>query len=546
MSTISAKTTFRLDLNPKVFNFLDTTDWAGQGIPLANVNGCFSIVTPSGVTYYNNTNFSNAGCDIRMAVSLNNQIPINLPLNSEGVVEPGTYIITYTTYNSVTLLYSTQQYSLTYNYSSPVISINNSADCLSPLFLSVDNTDYVKTGTVLTMVRTHTLYFPAGSAGFGSPITSTGATIPTSVFYPGTQTTSISTTLSYVFADGLVVQDLVSGSKAFLVDCKDVCNIMCCIINFESQMTSMRTSNYQKYLDDFRYQWTEIMGYVGMIRLAISCGDPADVSGYLQKIKDIANCTDACCTAADNFAPVQGLGAINVIVQSGGLPVVVTAVVAAGTTTYTITLSDAFIAKVNNSYNSIVAPGDNIGVTVVTAVDGTKTYTVNGKKAIVAAGAGIAVSASAEVAGVITYTVSVAATGYRATAENPPLVINNANGNLNADIEVNAPGLVIPANGDYELFAFVEYAKIAYVSAVANAANLILKIKVNGVTKCFSYLSLNNIIGEIEDHLTAFTRVNALIAGDDVKMYLMLQTPNVDEVATMNIGDYRMTVKRVV
>ena len=57
MATISFSTIFNLTLTPKQFVFTDTSDYNGQGINASDVNGCFTIVAPSGVTVYNNTDF---------------------------------------------------------------------------------------------------------------------------------------------------------------------------------------------------------------------------------------------------------------------------------------------------------------------------------------------------------------------------------------------------------------------------------------------------------------------------------------------------------
>lgn len=456
MATISCTTKFNLAVSPKVFAFTDTTDWAGQSIATADVNGCLKIVKNIGgtsVVYYNNTDFSNAGCDIRIAADLANQLPINLPLAANGFPQVGEYTITYTVYNSDTEEFYTQEYTFTYSYLRPIVHISQEADCISPLFTSTDNTNYVITGSTLTLTRQHKLTYPAGSAG--TYILNSSATIATSVFYNGTQTTTISSAVEYVFTDGLIVDDLITGSREELVNCRDICSITCCITAFENRMVEMKTSNYDKYLTEYKYQWPEMMGYVGMIKnLAIPCGVNNDkITYYLEQIKKIGNCTDDCCTEADDYSQVVGLGVINVVVESGGEPVEVETVSGSGTVTYIITLSDEFVEKVENSYNTVVAPGAGIGVSVVTNPDGSKTYTVSstattttfvagsgieiveaptgtysfinqiaagnnigitgtstltiaGKKAIVVAGAGITVTPSSEVAGVITYTVS--------------------------------------------------------------------------------------------------------------------------------------------
>lgn len=407
MPTISLKTTFNLALNPKRFIFEDLTDYVGQGILEANVNGCIKKITlPNGSSYYANSDFSNGGCDIRIAVDRENQTVITLP-QSGGVVTPGTYIIDYEVYNSALAVYYNISYTFTYSYEPKTISITQDADCLSPRFTSTDTTDYSISGAELTLVRQHSIQFPFGSAGEGSPISGPLATYQTSTFYNGTQTTEIASSVTYVFEDDLVVVDYLTGVKEILVSCEDTCAIMCCIKAAWNRLVGYRTSNRTEYLTFLPIFNLAVSDLVLLLR-SQSCGMATDMSQYLSDIKTLLECTDDCCTDGDEPTQVIGLGIVNiVVVESGDDVVEVTSVVDGTTTTYTITLSDAFVAKVNASYNSVVAAGENVtSVGVVTAGDGTKTYTVNAKKAVIVAGNGVSVSASAEVAGVTTYTVT--------------------------------------------------------------------------------------------------------------------------------------------
>ncbi len=379
MATISCTTKFDLTASPtKLFAFLDTSNWAGQGIALADVNGCFDkIIDPDGNEYYSNDDFSDSGCDIWIVNSLDNQLAIPLPLNA-GVVKQGDYTIIYKVYNKDTEEYYTQEYNFTFSYESPEVCITQDVDCLSPLFKSYDVTSYAKAGAELTLIRAHKLIFPAGSAGAGSPVSTAANTITTNTFYEGTQTTTVGSSLEYTFEDGLIVQDYVSGSLEKLVNCEDICSIACCLRTLESNMRRARTTNTVKY-EELRQTFGLVMGYVGLIRFAIQCNKNDLVDIYLGYIKDEANCTDDCRCTDDN-AQVVGLGSIgfNIVVATGGAPVEVETVVDGGTTTYYVSLSDTFIASVAALHNTVVAQGTNITVTSSTAGDGTVTYTVNG------------------------------------------------------------------------------------------------------------------------------------------------------------------------
>jgi hypothetical protein len=303
-----------------------------------------------------------------------------LPLNSDGTVVRGTYIITYSVQiidgsHSTYIVTKTNTYNN--QYVAPVVTISQTADCLSPQFVSDDVTNYMSNGVNPAITRTNTLDYPFGSAGQGTPIVTSGQTITTSTFYNGTQTTTISSILVYTFSDGLIVTDTVTGVKEFLVDCQFICSIFCCLRSLYNNRENNRGVNqveFNKYSDLFN----ECMSTVELALVAIDCGKASEVDGYLTLIKNIANCTDDCSCNDGTPSLVTGLGGsgVNVIVQSGGSPITVTSLTAGSTTTYTVTLDAAFVNKVNNSYNTVVAAGTNITVTPVT-VGNTTTYTVN-------------------------------------------------------------------------------------------------------------------------------------------------------------------------
>lgn len=377
MATISFTTKFDLRNTPKIYTFEDTTDYVGQGIALANVNGSFKITAPSGAVVYNNTNYSNAGCDIRNSVSRINQLVINLPLASDGFPESGLYTIVYTVADITgATIYHTVAKSYTYKYTRPKIAITQKIDCVSPLFTSTDATNYVVEGITPTIVRQHSISYPVGSASAGTPTTGTGLTVTSSTFYNGTQTSKIISTLTYTFADGLIILDEITGVLEVLVNCTDTCAIYCCVRSIEQQMIAYSTTNAALYATT-RTLFTQIMSLVGMVVLARNCGKGTDISGYLSSIKLLANCTDDCDCSGVAPTQVYGLaGLVNsVVVVSGGTPITVTAVTVGNTTTYTVTFSASLLATINSLYNTVVASG--YGTSVSSATVGiTTTYTV--------------------------------------------------------------------------------------------------------------------------------------------------------------------------
>ncbi len=377
MAIISFSTIFDLTLSPKQFVFDDTSDYAGQSILVADVNGCFKITSPSGTVIYNNTDFSNVGCDIRVAISTTNQTIIQLPLGLNGLPEPGVYTIIYTVFNSDASEYYTVTNVYTYAYIRPEVLISQTVHCISPLFTSSDITTYAVNGIIPIIERVHTIDYPFGTPGEGNPTIGTEAVITVSTFYNGTQTTEIESDLEYIFSDGLIIVDYVTGVQEVLVDCVDTCKIYCCIRSIEQQMMQAATTNTSTYAT-LTSLFSQIMGLVGMVQLAIRCNKSADISGYLTAIKLLAHCTDDCGCSGDAPSQVMGLGGLvnNVVVESTGSPLTVTPVTIGNTTTYYISFDAALLTKLNTLYNTVVAAGT--GVTVTDSTTGyVTTYTVN-------------------------------------------------------------------------------------------------------------------------------------------------------------------------
>lgn len=370
MATISFTTAFNLAVSPKQFNFEDTADYAGQGILLADVNGNFKITAPSGSIIYNNTDYSNANCDIRNGVARTNQTVIQLPLGLDGLPEQGNYTIEYTVYDTNTLEYYTATNTYSYAYVRPVVCITQTVDCVSPLFVSTDSTEYDVNGVAPTsLVRSHVLTFPVGSGLV--PISSAGATITEGAlqFANGTQTTQITTGLTYLFADGLTVIDSITGVQEVLVDCSLVCSLLCGLRSIETQMNNARlagaTSEYNRLVTLFSL----LMALVTFADKLVSCGSPDEVNGVLTLIKTLGNFNDDCCSDCSDPTLVQGLGGLltNVEVTTCGYPLTVTPVVAGNTTTYEVCFNEALLATILSLYNTAVSGGYGVSVSSITA-----------------------------------------------------------------------------------------------------------------------------------------------------------------------------------
>ena len=407
MPTITFSTTFNLRTATKQFQFVDTTDWAGQGISTTNLFGKFKITSPSGVIIYNNTTNTSGGCDINIQASTSSQLTIALPLASGGYPETGIYTIDYTVYSTALVAdYTAQENTYTYSYVSPVVEIEQTVDCISPLFTSSDITNYEVDGITPTKVEVHTVYYPVGTAGYASPTVGSGITVTTGTFWNGTQSTEIESTLTYVYPDTLIIWDIVTGVLESVVDCVDACAIYCCLRAAEQRMITSQTANRTEY-PALALLFSQAMGVVGLILQARTCSKGGDISGYLTYLKNLLNCTDDCSCSGDAPSQVTGLGGLvnEVIVDSSGEPISVNAVTVGNTTTYTITFNPDILTLINSLYNTEVVAGTHI-YSVTSAVVGlVKTFTINGEAAVVAAGKNITAVTAVTAGAVTTYTI---------------------------------------------------------------------------------------------------------------------------------------------
>lgn len=381
LTSTSFTTTFDLTASPnKLFGFIDTTNYAAQGIALSTVKCVLTITAPGGAIIYTNSNYS--APDIDPVASLSNIIPIQIPLDAGGNVVQGAYIFSMTS-RVITGMnpayYVTQSYNYTYEYASPTVVINQTANCITPLFTSTDETVYTVNNIIPTISRDHSVFFPIGS-GLSNITNSTAQTITlgSGLFANGTQTTEITTILSYDFGNGLYVVDSVTGVLEIQVSCEWTCKITCCLKALNNRMESQRCSNYQAFLQT-KDIFTQVMSKVTLVLQFISCGKQDDANAVMEQIKELANCTDDCC-GQDTPSLVTGISggsgsSANVVVNSGGAPITVNSVTVGSTTTYTVTLDPAFATIVNNSYNTVLAPGGGITWTDSGVIAGVRTFT---------------------------------------------------------------------------------------------------------------------------------------------------------------------------
>lgn len=379
ISTSSFSTVFDLSLTPKQFKFTDTFDYVSNGISLSWVKDCFTIFDPAGNPFYSNNDFNNPDIDRNSGAI--NTTQIALPILPNGSVVPGTYTIIMSTQvdDGVTSYIVTTTSTYTYTFVAPVIQVVQTVDCISPSFVSSDITNYIVDGITPVVVRDHKVYVASSPISYVQSVTPI-ITLGSGQFYNGLQETVLTSTCTYTYPDGHQVTIVISGNKTIAVDCTYFCAIYCCLRSINSNIKKYKGVN-DMLATQYEETFAQVMGLVELATLAYSCGKQNDVNGYLVQIQELADCTTDCGCADGAPQAVTGLGGgsgANVTIQSCSSGIAVTSSTVGANTTWTICLDPALVAKINNSYNTVVVGGNGISVTSTGVVNGVNTYTVTG------------------------------------------------------------------------------------------------------------------------------------------------------------------------
>lgn len=369
-------TNFTTSTATKKYIFTDITDWVGMGIALTSVNGNLNITSPSGIEVYNNNAdindpslYTDALSDIfnqnsvrtnRAVATPNILLPID-PLT--GVAELGQYTILYNVYDSVATTFYTQTFIYDNRYIRPKGVINPYVNVLSGLVRMTDGTDYTSGGVnpspspISAAFRMQPPNFTNGTTP--SPITATFTTIGgvMTLGYPnviiGVTQSSIASTLTYTFTDGLIITDLINVGLPIDVQAADFCSIICGLKNLQARAFACCKSG----------TWNpDLLTYVTVCSLMtevnnqVNCGVDVDITAVVAMIKTLVPCNDGCHDCGDTGSIVIPVGSIlnNVIVNAANSTVTVTTVIAGTTTTYSVAVSAATMALINNATANIV------------------------------------------------------------------------------------------------------------------------------------------------------------------------------------------------
>lgn len=371
------------------FVLTDTTDYAGEGIALADVVGVFKIEGPAGVIY-ENTDFGDP--DITADVSLVFDT-VAIPNDVDGNPVIGTYTITY----SIQVGGSTQpgdydttsDYQYCSDYIKPTVALTLEANCDCATVTSTDVTTYAINGVNPAIARVHKLFYPANLEL--TNLTGSGvilqATYPN--VYTGTYTGKVTSTILYTFSDGLMIQWIITGADEIQNDCTlSLCTIYCGM----KKLTNL----YYQYQAQANFAQAQVM-FNQLMQIEIlgslyynarECGKPADAAIWIQKIMDVGNFDENCGCGNNTQEPVQvipfcgGSGSGNAVVVDGdaSFGTAVTSATVGSNTTYTVRLTqtykDLILGALQSQDLSVTAfraagiPEEGRGVTTVSIPNG--------------------------------------------------------------------------------------------------------------------------------------------------------------------------------
>lgn len=277
---------------------------AGAGQGGYNIQGQITKVSATVFTYLvsSGTVTPATGTILGLNMSLNT---IQIPLDS-GTNKPliGTYTVTLTTVVGGGTQPGTyaKDFIYTYSYVRPVVSIVQSINCFIARFVSTDVTTYTVNGIAPTITRTHNITFPAVSGIAVETFVTQRVQLDRPKVWNGIYITSISTLLSYINADNLVILDTATGSQDFTVSCQDICNINCCLndANNAYKNALLNSGTNSPLTVSALAIFSRAIQLAGLFQMNIQCGNTTGAATNLQDIYIVTGCTPDCnCGSAD-------------------------------------------------------------------------------------------------------------------------------------------------------------------------------------------------------------------------------------------------------
>lgn len=360
LTSVSTRTTLN-NANQQIV-VEDITDYAAQGVPLDGtwpIGGRLRITLTSASgtsTVYDNLAGVNA--DIDPNVGPTNNIPISLPLDSNGNIRQGTYVVVYvmtgqdSVGNEINLSVSnTYDYDMTL----PEVCLSVSINCVSSIVTSYDETDYGAYST--TIARVHTLYPPPTSPM--AIVTGTTAVLNAGPnIYDSTWTQGVVTTVTYTFPDGLLAVLLLEGSREFGVTCDvGLGRIFCCLEKLQKRYDSALTQNPIRAAVMFEDTIEPTNQAMLMYKSALDAGASTSAAYWYAQIIARSGCGEDCGCSSDGpqqiYPAFASVGQF--VVDSPDNSIAVIPTVVGNITTFHIQVSAAIQALISNLFSTTVS-----------------------------------------------------------------------------------------------------------------------------------------------------------------------------------------------
>lgn len=356
--TASITVVFDVDCESATFGkfvITDTSDYAGEGIALADVTGTVTVTYPDG---------DSTIAAINPSTSLVNNT-IAIPQDANGDYMQGIYTFAYSIVVTGSVQPGTYTTSSNYDYC-PTLAFPASgcylpqiafiSDCFCLRITATDETDY---GTPTTITRDIILY-PPPSLGLPSVSTS-AASLVYPFSYTGGYEVAVDTLVTYV--DGIVtVSGRVKGSCYEEVKCDvNLCSLYNCMKKMFASLERKAgllggKNNLPLELQD---KWDTLIELDMLFDHALKCGQYADAQTYYDRIEALVDCDCGCQEGAGpqlvNPYCGGGAGSGTTTVVTGTGNITVSSVTVGTTITYTVAMTSGFVAQITAIQNSITA-----------------------------------------------------------------------------------------------------------------------------------------------------------------------------------------------
>ncbi len=214
--------------------------------------------------------------------------------------------------------------------------------------------------------RKSTIYFV--SVPSVAPGVSYLKTVDTDTFYSQTQSFSYEAVVFYDYGSGFTISDSFYSHDSIDVDCdQNLCEIFCCINAVYSEYIKYKCVNptlAQLALD----RYLIVTSHLTSLRTALECGDSSAVTSLTNQIKDVAQCNSDCSCESGDPILITGLGGSgSVVVASTNNGIDVVKTVNGSITTYTLSLDDSIVNKLDtieeNTTTSIISSNGTVSFT---------------------------------------------------------------------------------------------------------------------------------------------------------------------------------------